>query len=30
MKTKSFLNKQSLLLLYYSYIRGYINYANVS
>ena len=29
-KAKSFLNKQSLLSLYYSYIHSYINYANVT
>ena len=29
-KAKSFLNKQSLLSLYYSYIQSYINYAIVA
>ena len=29
-KVKPFLNKQSLLSLYYSYIHSYINYANVA
>ena len=29
-KTTPFLNKQSLLSLYYSYIHNYINYANVA
>ena len=29
-KAKPFLNKQSLLSLYYSYIHSYINYANVA
>ena len=29
-KGKPFLNKQSLLSLYYSYIHSYINYANVA
>ena len=29
-KGKPFLNKQSLLSLYYSYIHSYINYANMA
>ena len=29
-KAKPFLNKQSLLSLYYSYMHSYINYANVA
>ena len=29
-KTKPFLNKQSLLSLFYSYLHSYINYANVA
>ena len=29
-KAKSFLDKDSLLSLYFSYVRSYINYANLA